>query len=986
MSASRISVSLNGPWRWTGGGTAAEAAEHALYATGVALVPGAAPKVLPEPAWAIKSFSIDSIPDGCTAELRFESPSAQGEVWVNGKRAASLDAPSVPQAIVVTPLIQSGENTVAVRAAAPGGWMGSVELLLLPRLAIESLLWETDFRRGQVRVRIDCGDTGKLHLQVEDTPALIEAAPGDEAYTLDLPQPGAWSPASPKCYTLHADLIQEDGAVDRVSATFGFSEFTVKEQRFHHNLKPLFLAGAHYYAPDGADAAQVQADLEAARASGFDAVRLARPDRRVLEAADRCGMLVWCDWPAGADTAAARAIAEYYGGHPSLVAWVACNVETKDAIRAADGKRVVFVFNPALGQGGAFYRPSRDEGEPMRALTVQEPAPVDGRAEAYLRRLGSNTALGLVERVTAAALTGVEEGADAELFDAMRRERGLEIAFPANSDWANATRVQQCETARFQLDALRSNPKIAGYFYDAWRASPLPAGKAGADASSCETPLPKVLGALQRPMRPVIAMNPPNLRVREEAHVSLTLLNEERLEGRADLSLQIVGPTNQVLWKKRRGVKLPKHGRELWSGQVAASGSTGKHKFVVRVLRNEQPIAESVLEFQVLPEAASSGTSIHLLDPHDEYAKDCRPWAKLDNLLSPVHVVPPLANTILAYPDNELAQVMAQVHGGAVALVFDPPADWNDWAARIEGMPKIDRVEFAQADVAAASYVKLHPVFEHLPLRCLIRQAYRAIAPRFGFAGESEEEICGAVLAGPEGLGSLRHVVVRRFGSGSVAFVSLRVMEALANDVIAQQVFVNMIAHFARRSVPARQPLALNQQVVEWHRKERAKQVWRWLVIGEFPGEGGHDAEYPPERELDVLTTYPAAYRMARWQRWYTLERDEYELKFGEALASPWHTEVCQTASTAYAYTEFNAQRRGAMRFDLDFPGQLKAWLNGRLIFDSKEGTGPDSVTHPVKHGRNTLLVKSTVVDTPWNVLVRLKSAESLPIQVNPWK
>lgn len=986
MSASRISVTLNGPWRWTGGASAAEAAELALYAVGVAHAPGAVPAALSEPAWGVKTFHLDALPKDRTAELRFEALPGAGEVWLNGKRMGSVGAAGVPHSFVVSAALCEGVNTVALHVqSAAGGWMGSAELVQLPRHAIETLRVEPDFRRGHLRVETECA-SGKLHLQVEGAQAHLDAEPASGEHMLELAQPRPWSPDAPVLHTLHADLIQENGAVDRVTTVFGFTDFTVKEHRFHINLRPWYLNGAHYRAEDGADAAQVVADVQAAKAAGFVALRLDRPDGRVFSAADRVGMIVWCAWPMGGGTDGAAAIAGWYQHHPSLAAWVVSDLDVAATVRAADPRRMVCVFGGGDGQGGWFLRPYREEAEPMRALSVRHEPPVDARAEAYLRRLGTASVLCFAERLTAAGLGGAEEGAGADALDALRLERGLDIAFPERGDWAKAMRVQQCETARFQMDALRCNPKIAGYFYDAWRGVPLPAGETGADSSSCAPPLPKVLGALQRPMRPVILMNPPNLRVREEAHVTLTLLNEERLEGRADLSLQIVGPTNQVLWKKRRGVKLPKHGRELWSGQVAASGSTGRHKFVVKLLRDEQPIAESVLEFQVLPEAKTSGASIHLLDPHGEYGELCRPWAKLDNLLSPVHVVPPIANSILAYPDNELAQVMAQVHGGAVALVFEPPADWNDWASRIEGMPRIGRVEFDAADTAAASYVKLHPLFEHLPARGMLRPAYRDIAPRYGFSGESEEEICGAAVAGPKGLEALRHIVVRRFGSGSVVFISLRAMGALESDVIAQQFFVNTISHFARRAVPARQPLALNQQVVEWHRKERAKQLWRWLVIGEFAGEEGHDAVYPPEQELDFTAAYPAAFRLAAWRRWYTLEQDEFRLEFAAALESPWRTPGCQTSSTGYAYTEFNASRRGAMRFGLEFPGQLKLWLNGRPLYDSKDGTGPDNVTHAVKQGRNTLLIKSTVIDAPWSVLVRLASAEALPIQVNPWK
>src|SRR5690606_24883893 len=86
------------------------------------------------------------------------------------------------------------------------------------------------------------------------------------------------------------------------------------------------------------------------------------------------------------------------------------------------------------------------------------------------------------------------------------------------------------------------------------------------------------------PVQPVIGASRTNLQPREGMSVQVLMHNAERVEDRADLSLQVVGPTRQVLWKKKRGVKLPKSGRELWSGQIEASGTVGEHQFIARLL------------------------------------------------------------------------------------------------------------------------------------------------------------------------------------------------------------------------------------------------------------------------------------------------------------------------------------------------------------------------------------------------------------------
>jgi hypothetical protein len=75
--------------------------------------------------------------------------------------------------------------------------------------------------------------------------------------------------------------------------------------------------------------------------------------------------------------------------------------------------------------------------------------------------------------------------------------------------------------------------------------------------------------------------------LRQEVPVTVLLANEAKLEGFGEISLQLTGPTGQVLWKKKRGIsKIPKHGKELWEGIIAASGSSGPHRFTVRLIKD----------------------------------------------------------------------------------------------------------------------------------------------------------------------------------------------------------------------------------------------------------------------------------------------------------------------------------------------------------------------------------------------------------------
>src|SRR5690606_2800689 len=120
-----------------------------------------------------------------------------------------------------------------------------------------------------------------------------------------------------------------------------------------------------------------------------------------------------------------------------------------------------------------------------------------------------------------------------------------------------------------------------------------------ADHKRQPKPVLRALKEIQHAVRPVVQIYKTNLVPREEVSVTILLINEERLEGRGELSLQVVGPTNQVLWKKKRLVKIPRHGKELWTGDISASGSPGPHRFVVRLIQDRRVVGENSVALHV---------------------------------------------------------------------------------------------------------------------------------------------------------------------------------------------------------------------------------------------------------------------------------------------------------------------------------------------------------------------------------------------------
>jgi len=936
------------------------------------------------------------------------------------------------------------------------GIWGAVHLVGKPAAHIKDVFIEPDIRRRRLVATVETSLPGTVRLAIEGTEFEACGEPG--RLRLDFPEFELWSPDQPALYALRCELARDGRTVHETTTRFGMREFTVKDNRFFLNNHPLFIKGVLHQpdyprtlvAPESEELARQE--LESAKAAGFNLVRLhiKTAPRITLDLADEIGLLLYEEPPIGwirkspwMRERCEREVREMIlrdRNHPSVVIWGMLNESgnagyvtdggaqtIKDDLcrlaRSLDPTRIVIDDSGGVNgtrEPARLMRPYHDEPEVYDDLHIYQRAPVDRDIELYYRHSGepdlpyflSEFGFGGMEDLPdVIAQYGDEKDTlkDARFLQAMLdaaqqgyAERGLDRVFGDFSQFAAAAQRLQCEAALYQVDACRANPKLAGYCYtqlcdaghefcagvfDRWRRP---------------KPVFKTFQQVQAPLRPLINVPRTNLVPRQEIPVNVTLVNDTRLEGRVDLSLQVVGPTNQVLWKKKRSVRMPRTGKELWSGAISASGSAGTHKFVVRLMRGGRRAAENSATFHVLERPASCGVEVNVLDPEGIWAPRCAAYAKRGTVRAPVHIVPPLANTVRAYPDNELAQVLAQVAGGAVAIVFGPPDDWNDLADRIDPAIRATNKDAVGAFLGMYHYAKLHPVFDGLPARCLMGHPYRNTVPAKTFLEASDEDICGTFDTTPIAQGHYMmgqtdwwgsDILVRRYGSGRLVFTHLRILEHLGEDPVADRLFVNMLGHFVRRSVPPDQLMPLDQKAVEWLRRERAEQVRRWMVVGPFPNWGGegHEQVFPPEHERRFEATYPGWYTAVGWKPWYSRADNGHLVDLQDAFTPVYEYYPRFDNGVGYAYAEFTSDRRAEAAIRVGLRNATKVWLNDALILESHtqiphDRTASEDAPCIVRHGRNTVLVKATKIPGPFGFSLEIEPDDGGPLQIKWWK
>jgi hypothetical protein len=760
-----------------------------------------------------------------------------------------------------------------------------------------------------------------------------------------------WTPDTPNLIDLKWD---SPGESTGSSVSIGMREFTIKDTRFYLNHRPIHARAFGIEQTNfNSETSVIREQLQQIKQAGFNTVLLEETPNltRWTNICDELGLLVWAQLGAS--------VSPFHLSNPSVVLMHTDteNHQEIDGWKQLNPDKIIEFVEAGQIKHIRPYKKQTFDGYP---IDVQLQTPINGVSTQYLQNVGDPDTINWLQLASLNPVQAPSESQKAHPF--------IPDYFEDEDSWNNSLLEFFSTQTQLAIDAVRTNEKLAGY--------------------SLVANIPdENMEELQAPIRPLIFLQRINLVPRAETKVNIILANTLKLEGRADLSLQVIGPTNQVLWKKKRGIKIPKHGKTLWEGSISASGSTGVHTFVVRIIQNMKQIAESRLTFYVYPEATPWEKTINILDPTKKWAPILTPWASDLNWHSLIHIIPPLANTIRSYPDNEFAQILGSVYQGASVLIFSPPSDWNELAQIIE--PELTATQIRTTQSTQVPYARLHPVFENTPARNWMGHTFANLIPTYGFREASDEPISEIVSLDPDTPSPpLSLIHVKRYGSGRVVFVGLKILDSIQEDPVAQHLFVNLLKHVARRSHAAEGSLPVHQKAVEWLRHERMNHTRLWSLVGPFPDSNGTGMEntFPPEDHVDLQGTYPGWYKAVQWTHWFANHKNKYRVNLNESIGKVNQNDQAEPGIT-YAYTEFTAERRGTIRLTYMTNCSIRIWLNQSIVVDSITSNSESNEQEiSVKQGRNTLLLKIRHKDNRSEFGVDLEPIrENVPIKWG-WK
>ena len=332
--------------------------------------------------WYRRAFTLPEAWAGQTVLLHFGAVDYRANVWINDTFIGTHTGGHVSFSFDVTHALQSGQNTVTVRAedilsdmTIPRGkqyWGEADGIFYTPSTGIWQTVWLEAVPKAHI-CKVDITPdldrrtaTFDYTLSAENAELEIEIAfkgrhvaksrtvctrrEGRIVLTLDKERFGcdnftsacAWAPWSPNLFDVTYRLWEGDALCDTAQSYFGLRKISIENGRVLLNNYPLFqklLLDQGYWpdslltAPD--DAAFIK-DIELCKAMGFNGVRKHQKveDPRFLYHADRMGLLVWSEMANAFEYStdyARRFAAEWMEAierdynHPCIIAWTPLN-------------------------------------------------------------------------------------------------------------------------------------------------------------------------------------------------------------------------------------------------------------------------------------------------------------------------------------------------------------------------------------------------------------------------------------------------------------------------------------------------------------------------------------------------------------------------------------------------------------------------------------------------------------------------------------
>ncbi len=655
-----------------------------------------------------------------------------------------------------------------------------------------------------------------------------------------------WSPDAPFLYNLEVSLDKLDSIVE----AFGMREFTVQNNAFYLNGEKIIVKAMlfqpHYpitlaYPPDEKFA---EKEIRLAKAAGFNMLRMhiKPPPPITLDFADKLGILIQEEPPIGwiknSPMMKQRCLREVREmvlrdrSHPSVVLWSMLNetgnfFETKDGAQSVkkelclearkwDATRLV-----TDDSGGVEW--TKDPAKYLLPYSTEfieyydyhpyKPGPVDDKVFNYFQTTGREGQLNYISEFGFGGLGdlpivlekyneygNVEYEDKAELksrldnfLDGFEKFK-LDEIFGSFSEFCRKAQEVQALANRFQIEAMRINPKIDGYCLTQFQDAGMEFGAGVVDAFREPKIIHSYIRPVNDPLHIILWSEKRNFYKNEMAQVEVFIVNETGYEGELQFEFDIENELDEIVFSKKEKLGLKNGIQKIAKKPVQLNLDSGDHKVVAKLLDSGEVIRENNIKISIFEKVLFDSTQeLAVLNPRAELKEKLTRFGlnwKAWEPTQPVKtiLIPKQADRFDEYPIQQINEILGKVSVGARAIFFEVPLSKDKMNV---GNIEIECKESAGCFLGGFHYIRQNPVFKGLPVNCLMNDFYRNIYAQGSILGLEEVPLAGTVITSGILFGA--DLVSHKYGDGKLIFCQLHILDNLESDPVADIVFCNLL-------------------------------------------------------------------------------------------------------------------------------------------------------------------------------------------------
>jgi beta-galactosidase len=424
-------------------------------------------------------------------------------------------------------------------------------------------------------------------------------------------------------------------------------------------------------------------------------------------------------------------------------------------------------------------------------------------------------------------------------------ESGLDAIYPDLQEFCLDQQELHSQANKRMIESIRSNTSTGGYAVHALTGGDWVLGAGLLDLF--RNPKGSYWGTKEASQARYLALRvrPRNIYASRGANITLTGINDmDQVEG--TLSLELVSSTGETVWTSQQDAKLPSGVSAMLDEALDARDLSGAYKLRVSLTDDDGTVlTQNVVTLDVYNDIDLSvpDTAIAVLDVNNSLRPFLRAsgvsFAEFDAetpMTTPVFVSKPVAKN----PEEQVRFALLNdfVERGGTAVYLETVQRWNNsfWGGEPpmqEALPLDLEVQHAMGLWVGVSHIVTeHPVFEGLPTRCMMGQAYENVwTPQtlLGFEATSQDNpgVNDPVNLGPgtrlqkvtDGdliVGSISHgwyngddnrqnylgpspawygmdLGVVPQGEGRYVLSALRIVDNLGKDPVADKILFNLI-------------------------------------------------------------------------------------------------------------------------------------------------------------------------------------------------